>query len=174
MSSQDKNKMKGRDYWEDFATNSAQFLTAKQIASYIVVIALLVQIIGLLIEPNDWIIWNALTFIIATNLGAVVLAIHAQKSADEIRDMYKLAFNADFYHTLHILTTFKIAIEREADREGISLQQEVDNLGMDSYSVLRGYMKSFAEHYHLSENEVKTEGDISTPTYEDESELFNE
>ena len=174
MLSEKENKMSNRDYWVDFSDNSAKFLTAKQITAYIVIIALCVQIIGLLITPNDMLIWNALTFIIATNLGAVILAIHAQKSADDIREMYRVAFNADFYHTLHILTTLKIAIEREADREGISLQQEADNLGMDSYSVIRGYMKSFAEHYHLSEQEEKKEEKVEMPNYDDESELFNE
>jgi hypothetical protein len=174
MLSQDDKKMTNRDYWVNFSDNSAKFLTAKQITAYILVIALCVQIIGLLITPTDLLIWNALTFIIATNLGAVILAIHAQKSADEIRDMYRVAFNADFYHTLHILTTLKIAIEREADREGISLQQEVDNLGMDSYSVIRGYMKSFSEHYHLSQQQEETPEDVEMPNYENESELFQE
>ena len=69
--------------------------------------------------------WNALTFIIATNLGAVVLAILAQKSADDIRAMYKVAFNADFYHTLHILTSMKIAIEREAEREELAFKKRL-------------------------------------------------
>ena len=66
----------------------------------------------------------------------------------------------------------KIAIEREAEREGISLQKEVDSLGMDAYSVLRGYMKSFSEHYHLSQNQPVSETDVEMPEYDDESELF--
>ena len=45
---------------------------------------------------------------------------------------------------------------------------------MDSYSVIRGYMKSFAEHYHLSEQEEKKEEKVEMPNYDDESELFNE
>jgi len=173
MSSQKPNSKGNRDYWEHFAQSSSRFITAKQIASYILIIALIVQFIGAMIEPTDWLIWNVLTFIVATNLGAVLLAIHAQKSADDIRELYRVAFNADFYHTLHLMTTVKIAIEREAKREGISLQQEVDSLGMDSYSVLRGYMKSFAEHYHISESQTEDDESVEVPEYEDVSELFN-
>jgi len=172
MSSQ-KDDKQSRSYWEHFAQSSSTFITANQIASYILIIALIVQSIGALIEPTDWLIWNVLTFIVATNLGAVLLAIHAQKSADDIRELYKVAFNADFYHTIHLMTTVKIAIEREAKREGISLQQEADELGMDSYSVLRGYMKSFAEHYHLSQSQIDDSEIKEAAQYDDESELFN-
>ena len=172
MSSQETNEKVSKEYWENFAENSAKFITAKQIIIYITIIGLLIQLIGMQLNPSDWLIWNALTFIIATNLGAVVLAVLAQKSADDIRVMYKVAFNADFYHTLHILTSLKIAIEREAEREGVSLQKEVDSLGMDGYSVMRGYMKSFAEHYHLSENSPQTDETVEMPDYEHESELF--
>ena len=167
----DKEKV-SKEYWEDFAENSSKFITAKQIIAYITIIGLLVQLIGMQLTPSDWLIWNAITFIIATNLGAVMLAVHAQKSADDIREMYKVAFNADFYHTLHLLSTLKVSVEREAEREGISLQKEVDSLGMDAYSVMRGYMKSFAEHYHLSEKHNIADPQVEIPEYEDEAELF--
>ena len=121
MSLQKDNEKVGKEYWENFAENSSKFITAKQIIAYITIIGLLVQLIGMQLKPSDWLIWNAITFIIATNLGAVMLAVHAQKSADDIREMYKVAFNADFYHTLHILSTLKVSVEREAEREGISL-----------------------------------------------------
>ena len=172
MSLQETNEKVSKEYWENFAENSSKFITAKQIIFYITIIGLLIQLIGMQLNPSDWLIWNALTFIIATNLGAVVLAVLAQKSADDIRIMYKVAFNADFYHTLHILTSLKIAVEREAEREGVSLQKEVDSLGMDGYSVMRGYMKSFAEHYHLSQNPPQQDEPVEMPEYEHESELF--
>jgi hypothetical protein len=172
MSLQKDNEKVGKEYWENFAENSSKFITAKQIIVYITLIGVFVQIIGMQLKPSDWLIWNAITFIIATNLGAVMLAVHAQKSADDIREMYKVAFNADFYHTLHILSTLKVSVEREAEKEGISLQKEVDSLGMDAYSVMRGYMKSFAEHYHLSENHNTTDPKEEIPEYEDEAELF--
>lgn len=172
MSSQKSNEKVNKEYWEKFAENSSKFITAKQIIVYITVIGIVIQLIGMAITPSDWIIWNALTFIIATNLGAVLLAVHAQKSADEIREMYKVAFNADFYHTLHILTNLKVSVEREAEREGVSLQQEVDSLGVDAYTLMRGYMKSFSEHYHFSETQDMGDTQVEMPEYEDESELF--
>ena len=175
MSSEKQNEGKmNRDYWDDFSKGSSEFITAKQITSYIVVIAITVQIIGAFITPSNWLIWNALTFIMATNLGAVILAIKAQDSADKIRTMYQEAFDADFYHTLHLMTTMKKSIEKEAMKEGISLTEEMDNLGADAYSVVRGYMKSFAEHYHISQNQDDTDGLIEAPEYADESELFSD
>ena len=84
------------EYWDNFVSKSNQFITAKQIAIVIFLIALSVQTIGFLITPSELLIWNALTFIVATNLGAVLLAVQAQNSADNIREMYKSAFDADF------------------------------------------------------------------------------
>ena len=174
MSLQEPNEKFDKDYWVNFADNSVEFMTARRITTYIVSIAIIVQIIGTMIQPSEWLIWNALTFIIATNLGAVVLAIKAQHSADEIRVLYKTAFDADFYHTLALLSTVKTSIEREAEKEGISLKQEADALGVDAYHLVRGYMKSFNEHYHLSEKETFTEGVIEAPEYESEEELFSD
>jgi len=91
MSSQGPNERFDKDYWVHFADTTAEYMTAKRITFYILTIAICVQIIGMMIQPSEWLIWNALTFIIATNLGAVVLAIKAQHSADEIRVLYKTA-----------------------------------------------------------------------------------
>jgi len=174
MSSQKQNERFDKDYWVHFADTTAEYMTAKRITVYILTIAICVQIIGMMIQPSEWLIWNALTFIIATNLGAVVLAIKAQHSADEIRVLYKTAFDADFYHTLALLSNVKTSVEREAEKEGITLSQEADSLGIDAYHLVRGYMKSFNEHYHLSEKESYSEGVIEAPEYESEDELFSD
>ena len=127
MSSRKKNTDKNDvGYWEDFSQKTDKFITAKQITMYVVVIALIVQTIWFFITPTSWLIWNALTFILATNLGAVLLAIHAQKSADDIREAYANAFNADFYHTLYLFSNFKNSIKEHAERDGKSLKDEMD------------------------------------------------
>ena len=133
------------DYWDEFASSSGRFITARQITLYILVIALMVQTVGYFMQPTDWLIWNALTFIVATNLGAVLLAIHAQSSADEIRDMYGAAFNGDFYHTLYLLTQFKNKISEEAQQQGHTVETELESLSVDAYGVVKGYLQVFNE-----------------------------
>tara|TARA_Y100000996_G_C22555659_1_gene655411 strand:- start:3310 stop:3855 length:546 start_codon:yes stop_codon:yes gene_type:complete len=158
------------DYWDEFTSRSQKFLTARQITLTIVIIGLFVQFIGLMMTPTDWLIWQVLTFITATNLGAVVLAIHAQKSADEIRSLYQEGFNADLYHTLHIMSRFKNKFVSELEKQGNDLEEELDELTPNLYSFFKGYLEVFNEQYK------KEEGEIVKRTYEDVdiSELFNE
>ena len=147
MSSQKKNVDKiNVEYWNDFASKTGRFITARQITLYIIIIAAIVQTIGFFITPSNWLIWNALTFIVATNLGAVLLAIHAQKSADDIRDMYNGAFNADFYHTLFLMSNMKNSILEKAERDGKSLEDELGELNEGVYGAFKGYLEAFNEY----------------------------
>ncbi len=147
MSSRRKNIEKiNKEYWDEFADKTGKFITARQITVYIVFIAAIVQTIGFFIEPSNWLIWNALTFIVATNLGAVLLAIHAQKSADDIRDMYNGAFNSDFYHTLYLITNMKQSIMDQAERDGKSLEDELGELHEGVYGAFKGYLEAFNEY----------------------------
>jgi|TARA_B100001564_G_scaffold297713_1_gene263583 hypothetical protein len=158
------------EYWEHFTNKSQKFLTAKQITFTILVIGLLVQFIGLMMTPNEWLIWQVLTFITATNLGAVILAIYAQKSADEIRNLYQEGFNADLYHTLHIMGRVKNKFIAEVERQGNNLEDELDEITPNLYSFFKGYLEVFNKQY------TTEEGDIVKRKYEDVdiSELFNE
>ena len=157
------------DYWNNFSDNTKNVLTAKQIINYIVLIAIIIQSIGYFLTPNDFLIWNVLTFIVATNLGAVLLAIQAQRAADQIRDMYSEAFDGDFYHTLFVVSSFKNSLIEAAEREGNHIEEEISGLSEDLYGVFKGYLQAFNEH-QLKDVEViekKEFGDI------DEEELFN-
>lgn len=156
-------------YWDDFAKDTKDFISAKQIALYIFVIATIVQIIGYFITPSNWLIWNALTFIVATNLGAVLLAIYAQRSADIIRESYASAFNGDFYHTLFLISNLKRSIGDAAERDDSSMEEEVDNLGQDLYGVFKGYLHTFN-----SDMNTELESDkIKEVEYDAEDDLFN-
>ena len=157
-------------YWEAFANKSQKFLNAKQITLTILVVGIIIQGIGLMLTPNDWLIWQVLTFITATNLGAVILAIHAQKSADEIKTLYQEGFNADLYHTLHILSRFKNKFIMEVEKQGNDLDEELDELTPNLYSFFKGYLEVFNKQY------TTEDGDIIKRKYEDVdiSELFNE
>lgn len=104
-----------------------------------------VQVLAQFLTPSSWLNYQILAFIMATNLGAVLLAIHAQKSADDIRKMYGAAFNGDFYHTLFLLSNFKNTIAAQGEKEGKKLEEEMAELGVDSYGVIKGYLRAFNE-----------------------------
>ena len=87
-----------------------------------------------------------MTFIVATNLGAVLLAIHAQKAADNIREINQNAFNADFYHTLYLLSNMKKSIMERAEADGKSLEDELDDLNEGVYGAFKGYLEAFNEY----------------------------
>jgi len=141
-------------YWEHFTNKTQKFLTAGQIGFTIFIIAIIVQIIGLMMSPNDWLIWQVLTFITATNLGAVILAIHAQKSADEIRALYQEGFNADLYHTFHIISKFKQSFIKEIEKQETTLDEEVNELTPNLYSFMKGYLEIFNKQYETKNGEI--------------------
>tara|TARA_Y100000361_G_C11141910_1_gene335632 strand:+ start:919 stop:1467 length:549 start_codon:yes stop_codon:yes gene_type:complete len=157
-------------YWDNFTQQTKDIFTWKKIVAIITIIAIFVQLLGMMIEPSNWLIWNLLTFIVATNLGAVVLAIIAQKTADDIKNLYQTAFDADLYHTLHIMSRFKNKFLSEVEKQGNDLEEELDELSPNLYSFFKGYLEVFNEQYK------KEESEIVKRTYEDVdiSELFNE
>lgn len=155
-------------YWDDLVNDGNQFVSAKGMIYYIAMVGIFVQSVALMITPSNWLIWNALGFIVATNLGAVFLAIKAQFSAEDIAKKTSQAFNADFYHTLHLMTEAKKAFQRRAEEEGHSLEAEIDSLGGDLYDVVTGYVTTYSQH-------MKTEVEMAESkkvAYESEEDLF--
>ena len=168
MSLKDNHK-NNIEYWENFTSQTSNFLTWKKITSVIVIIAVIVQLIGFFIEPSNWLIWNLLTFIVASNLGAVVLAVIAQKTADEIKTMYQTAFDANFYHSLHLVSMFKEAISKASDDDKeYDISEKIEIMGPQLYILMKGYLETFENHYYeQSKNEVGKKID-----YDDEEDLF--
>tara|TARA_R110000851_G_scaffold39057_2_gene99730 strand:- start:75 stop:593 length:519 start_codon:yes stop_codon:yes gene_type:complete len=155
-------------YWQYFAEQTKSFLTWKRIAYVIGIIALIVQVIGLMITPNEWMIWNVLTFIVATNLGAVLLAISAQKTADDIKVLYQSAFDADFYHTIYLFSRFKEGFVRAAEAEGNTIPGEISELSPQLYTLFKGYLETFEKHYgNQMQDSVNEESE-----YDEDDELF--
>ena len=171
MSSAKKSidKKYSKSYWDAFASDTKDFITAKRIAIYILCIGAIVQTIGYFMTPTEGLMWNALTFIVATNLGAVLLAIYAQRSADIIRDSYSAAFNGDFYHTLFLISSLKQSVGRSADEEGVSMESEIDALGEDLYGVFKGYLETFNRDMSIENESVE----IKEVAYDNEDDLFN-
>ncbi len=155
-------------YWQSFAKQTKNFLTWKRIAYVIGIIALIVQFIGLMVTPSEWMIWNVLTFIVATNLGAVLLAIHAQKTADDIKVLYQSAFDADFYHSIFLFSRFKDGFVKAAEADGETVSDEISDLSPQLYILFKGYLETFQSHYENQIPEsVNEESDYNT-----EDELF--
>jgi hypothetical protein len=157
-------------YWNDMVDDGERFTSAKTMIWYLLVIGVIVQLISFLFEPTTTLIWYALGFVIATNVGAVVLAVKAQFSAEGIGKKTSLAFNADFYHTIHLMTEMKKKFVEEAERDGNSLKQEIDNMGEDIYSVMKGYLRTYNQHMN-SEIEMVESKDIQ---YDKEEDLFTQ
>ena len=157
-----------KHYWDEFVDKSNNFITARQIALVILLIAVSVQAVGLMLKPSEWLIWNALTFIVATNLGAVLLAIQAQNSADNIRDMYRSAFDADFYQSLFLFSQLKRSITDNAEKKGVSLENEINSLGINIYEFIDGYLEVFKN----DKNTTINTNEKQKVEYDSEEELF--
>lgn len=121
--------------WQRLTT--PHIVTSKQMVGIIVAIELVIQSIALLVSPTDWWIWQLLGFITATNLAAVVLAIIAQKTANDIGKNTRAAFTPEFYKTITLLSGFHRHFEAEAKAEGRDLDAEVTDLAPKVWSLVR-------------------------------------
>jgi hypothetical protein len=129
------------------------FITAKQMVFIVVVIEILIQSFALLINPTAWWTWQLLGFITATNLGAVILAISAQNSADKIGTVYQKVFTPDFYYTVKLLTDFRAMIDDEAAKEGKDIQDELGEIAPKLYGLARKYLDArYAQDFTIPPN----------------------
>ena len=101
---------------------------------------MIIQTFALIIEPTSWWTWQLLGFIAATNLGAVILAIFAQKSADDISQVYSRIFTPEFYGTVKLMTDFRGLIEEEAIKDGKNMQGELEDVAPKVYALARKYL----------------------------------
>ena len=69
-----------------------------------------------------------------------MMAIFAQKSADNIGKAYRKVFTADFYYTVQVLTDFRKVIEAEAEKEGRTLYEEWGDIAPKIYGLGRKYL----------------------------------
>ncbi len=105
-----------------------------------ILVEIIIQSIALTVEPTMWLNWQLLGFITATNLGALIIGIAAQKSADDIREQYRSAFTPDFYRTLDMLSALGVLVRTEADKDGKSLDDELADLAPKFYGLARKYI----------------------------------
>lgn len=122
-------------------------VTAKQMVYLILGLEIIIQMIFLALAnlsnmqtfSIDWWILQFNGLVVATNIGAVVLAILAQKTANDIGAVQSRVLTGDFYRTVQTITDLKVAVEREAASEERSLQDEIDDMAPHIYSMIRAY-----------------------------------
>ena len=129
----------------------------------VVLLSIVVQSIAQLFNPSFWINYQLLAFILATNVGAVILAMMAQSSADKISRMYRRAFTPEFYQGLGAITKVFNSLEAQAEANGQDLSNELESLGPRLYGFL------FSDRPDLEPPVVEVE---PSPEWSDESELF--
>jgi len=118
----------------------ANFITAKGMIIIALTVEIIVQTFALIVHPTDWWTWQLLGFITATNLGALILGIVAQRSAEQLSKTYKQVFTPDFYFTVKTLTDFRKIMQAEAKKEGRNMTEEWAELAPKIYGVARKWL----------------------------------
>ena len=138
--------------WDRLA--DPQIISARQMVGLIIFIEIIIQSFALVIAPTSWWTWQLLGFITATNLGAVVLAIIAQKTANDIGETYKIAFTPSFYRTISLFSKFERYFAEEAAAQGREINDEVDDMAPKLYGLLRKYLDTKALEAQISPPDV--------------------
>ena len=117
-----------------------KFVSAKQMLLVIFTIAVVLQSVSYFIPPSEWLNWQLLVFITSTNLGAVILAIQAQRSADDIGDVQRRIFTPEFYRSMKSISKLHGLIEDEAELQGHSIYDELNDMAPKIYGLTRAYL----------------------------------
>ena len=132
--------------WDKVAKPS--FMTVKQMITICLILEVIVStmFIGVAqrfgIDSGEF-LWWALQFfglVVSTNVGAVILAIMAQKSASDVSKAYEKAFTPDFYRTLHAMSKFRMFVEDEAKKDGKDFDDELNDVAVKLYRVMRAQL----------------------------------
>jgi hypothetical protein len=106
-----------------------------------------------MVQPTAWWTWQLLGFIAATNLGAVVLAIFAQRSADKIGAVYRRVFTSDFYETITVMSDIRRSILEQAEQDDSSF--DTDIIAPELYKTFRDYFETKQNHIQIPTPELK-------------------
>jgi len=124
--------------WDRFSDPT--IISARTLVLIIIGIELVLQSVALAVQPTEWLTWQLLGFITATNLGAVVLAVLAQQSANDIGKAYKMVFTPSFYKTVNMFSKFQEYFELEAEKEGRDLDEEIKEVAPKLWGVIRAQL----------------------------------
>jgi len=118
----------------------ADFITTRGMIMIALTVEIIVQTFALVVAPTEWWTWQLLGFITATNLGALILGIVAQRSAEQLSKTYKQVFTSDFYFTVKTLTDFRKVMQAEAAKDGRNMTEEWADLAPKLYGVARKWL----------------------------------
>lgn len=111
-------------------------------------------------------------FVMATNLGAVILAMIAQDSATKIAEKHSDAFTADFLEGVDSLTQILTVFTKTAELEGESLDSQIQEFAPQFYRLGLQYLRT---HGLPSEEPPSLDelGIAQPDDYDNEKELFD-
>lgn len=161
--------MKNNDPFNELVSND--ILSTRFMIGVLVMVEIIIQTFSLMVQPTDWWTWQLLGFITATNLGAVLLAIQAQRQTDRISKTYRAVFTPNFYRTMNTISSLDGLIRQEASKDGRSMDEELQDLAPKLYGFARKYVDVKA----IEEGIAPPEVDVApAPEVSDESELFRD
>lgn len=138
-------------------------ITAKQMIMLAITVEIIIQTFALIVAPTAWWTWQLLGFITATNLAAVIIAIIAQKTANDIGESTKRAFTPAFYRTVTLFSKFEEYFMEEALKQDRDMSEEVEDMAPKIYGLLRKYLDAKALEAQIDPPEVDVlpvDGDI--------------
>lgn len=130
-------------------------ITAKQMIMLAVIVEIIIQTFALVVQPTAWWTWQLLGFITATNLAAVIIAIIAQKTANDIGESTKRAFTPSFYRTVTLFSKFEEYFMEEANKQDRDMSEEVEDMAPKIYGLLRKYLDAKALEAQIDPPEVE-------------------
>ncbi|MDA8580411.1 hypothetical protein N9L01_00420 [bacterium] len=153
------------DDWEKISLPT--LITAKQMIYLILGLEVIIQIIFISLAylsnmdtfSIDWWILQFNGLVVATNIGAVVLAILAQKTANEIGATQARVLTPDFYRTVAALTDVKVSFDNAAAAEGRDPKDDLIELG----PVLYDYLRAFSLQRSIEPIQAPDPSDLGVP-----------
>lgn len=164
--------------WEEVALQ--EFITVRMMIVILITLTCVIQVPFIYmaalwnLESFGFMWWmlQFFGFVMATNLGAVILAMIAQDSATKIGEKQATAFTADFMSGIETLTKILGEFNKTASLEGESLNTQIEEFAPQFYRLGLQYLRTHAlpseEPPSLDELGVAEPDD-----YNNEEELFD-
>lgn len=161
--------------WEKLS--EMKFITVRNMITIMLVLETLIQIpfiwlaptLGLEVFSSPWWLLQFAGVVMATNIGAVVLAIIAQDAANKIGSSQSEAFTVDFMEGIETLTQIMATLEETASKRGENLSDQITELIPLYYDLGLSYVRT-----HTTPAVQPPHIKVSPPAeYDSESELFD-
>ena len=175
LDSSANNNSEQTNKWEKLS--EMKFITVRHMITIMLILETLIQIpfiwlaptLGLETFSSPWWLLQFAGIVMATNIGAVVLAIIAQDAANKIGRSQSEAFTVDFMQGIETLTQVMTALEESASKNGENLSDQITELVPLYYELGLSYVRT-----HTTPAVQPPHIKVSPPaSYESESELFD-